>query len=398
MIKKNKNKEGKIKNNGKLHKKMIELKDRAKKIKTTSSQKIVHESEREGMTLGDIKNKEGESNKIQNLISILIIVSGLFAGSLFVDIAQIVIGGGYSEKALRKADIFELGDKTWVAYDEPAIKVDILVADDQEACVTCNPDEILGWMKKFIPTMAVNKVPENSSEGKSLIEKYDLKTIPSFVFSDKVQEASFFKEEQVKEIFDRKADGLVLNSTALGVPAGKYLEVPAEKDGDIVIGNKDSQVKLLTFFDFQCPYSKIFYEAAKEARAEFSGDQLVLVYKSFPLDSQGQAISASLAGQCAYKQGRFEEMADLLFANQEKWSVTEDFKIFDQYALKIGLNKVEFDACVNDEGSRNLILELIEQGDQFGIAGTPSSFVGDEFLNGIFQKEDIVALIKSKLN
>jgi protein-disulfide isomerase len=252
-------------------------------------------------------------------------------------------------------------------------------------------------MKKFIPTMVVSEVSESSKEGKALIEKYELNTIPSFVFDKKIQEASFFQEEQVQEIFDRRGNGLVLDSTALGIPVGRYLKTPEEKKGDIVIGKKDAQVKLVTFFDFQCSYSKIFYEAAKEARNEFNGDQLAMIYKNFPLDLQGQGISAALVGQCAYQQGRFEEMADLLFANQKQWSEAEDFKIFDQYALKIGLDKKQFDECVETESNKDLILESIEQGNKFGIAGTPASFIGKEFLNGIFQKEDIIETIKNKL-
>ncbi len=371
-------------------------KNKNEKIKITSSQETVERS-KNGMTLDDIESQKDTNKKIQNLISVIIVVVGLSVGSLFVDTIQLLMKSGYSERALRGADVFELGDKTWVAYDEPAIKVDILVIENEKDCPTCNADEILVWMKKFIPTMVINKVFENSAEGTRLIEKYDLKTIPSFVFDQKIQEASFFQEEQVQEIFDRKADGLILNSTALGISAGKYLEIPEDKEGDIVIGDKNAQVKLVTFFDFQCPYSKIFYEAAKEARTEFTGEQLVMVYKNFPLDLQGQAISAALVGRCAYEQGRFEEMADLLFANQADWSEAEDFKIFDQYVLKIGLDKKQFDECVNFESSKDLILESIEQGDQFGIAGTPSSFVGDEFLNGIFQKDDIIEIVKKQL-
>ncbi len=418
MVRKNKNKEGKIKRSKKVVRKTspaspkadmaksgrskkrakprVYKKSQVKKIKIRSSQKTIKKPER-GMTLRGIEAQKENSKKIQNLTAVLLIVLGLFVGSLFVDIAQFVTKNGYSERALREADVFELGDKTWVAYQEPAIKVDILVADDEENCPTCKADEILVWMKKFMPTMVVNEISESSLAGIKLINKYDLKTIPSFVFDEKVQEASFFKEDQVQEIFERKENGLVLNATALGIPAGKYLETPGEKAGDIVIGEKDVQVKLITFFDFQCPYSRIFYEAAKEARGEFVADQLTMVYKSFPLDLHGQAISAALAGQCAYQQGRFEEMADLLFANQQNWGVTEDFKIFEQYALRIGLDKKQFDECTNSEESQELIQESINQGDQFGIAGTPASFIGDEFLNGIFQKEGIVEIVNEKL-
>jgi len=407
MKKKNKNKEGKKKKAvkkktkvvrsaaKKTRKKSVSKKSLISRIKIRTSQKKASKT-RGGMTLRGIELQKLTTKKIQNLVSALVIVSGLFIGSLFVDVAQFVTGNGYSERALREADVFELGDKTWVAFKEPAIQVDVLTTDDED-CFACDADDVLVWMKKFIPTIVVNKVSENSPEGERLIERYGLKTVPSFVFEKEIREASFFQEEEVQEIFTEKNDGLVLNSSVLGIPTGKYIEVPGELEGDIVIGKKDAKIKLVTFIDFQCPYCKIFYEVAKEARNEFSSEELALVYKHFPLDLHGQAISAALAGQCAYEQGRFEEMADLLFANQPTWGVSEDFKIFDQYALRIGLNKKEFDECVNSEESQGLVQASIDQGDQFGIAGTPASFIGNEFLNGIFQKEGIVETVKSKL-
>jgi protein-disulfide isomerase len=387
MFRKNKNKEGKNK---------LNKKDEVKKIKIKTSQ-ISKSNFSEGMTLDDMKEKSKKEKLIKNLVSVIIIISGLFLGSLFVDVTQLLTKNGYSERALRGTEVFELGDKTWVAYQEPAIKVSVLTVENEEECPACNADEILGWMKKFIPTMLVNEIVDNSAEGKYLIEKYQLKTIPSFIFDEKIEHSSFYQEEQVQEIFEKKADGLVLNAASLGIPAGKYLDYPREREGDIVIGKKDAQVKLVTFFDFQSAYSRIFYEAVKEARKEFNGEQLVLVYKTFPSDLQEQSINASLVGQCAYQQGRFEEMADLLFKNQEEWLLEEDFKIFDKYVSVLRLNKQEFNECINSEKSRGLIQELVDQGNNFGIAGTPTSFMNNEYLEGVFQKEDIVKAINEKL-
>ncbi len=387
MSKKNKNKGGENEFN---------KKDKIEKIKINSSL-ILKEEFKEGMTLEDMKNKNEKENLIKNLISVVIIVSGLFLGSLFVDITQLLMKGGYSERALRKADVFELGDRTWVAYQEPAIMVKVLTVENKEDCLACDADEILAWMKKFIPTMSVVRIVDNSEEGRNLIEKYQLKTIPAFVFDDKIEKSSFYQEEQVQEIFDRKSGGLVLNSAALGIPAGKYLDSPEEKEGDLIIGDRNAQVKLVTFLDFQSTYSRIFYEAAKEARKEFKEDQLVLIYKTFPSDLQDQSVNASLVGQCAYQQGGFEEMADMLFKNQEEWLLEDDFKIFDKYVLNLRLNKKEFDECINSEKSRNLIQDLIKQGNDFGIAGTPTSFIDGKYLEGIFQKEAIVAVISEKL-
>jgi protein-disulfide isomerase len=252
-------------------------------------------------------------------------------------------------------------------------------------------------MKKFIPTMVVEKIKENSPEGKKLISEYDLKTIPAFVFDPKIQDSKFFNEEQVKEIFEKRGRNFVLSASSLGVPVGKYLEAPSKKEGDIIVGNPDAQVKIITFFDFQCPYCKIFYDALKKARGEFLEEELVLIFKTFPLDMYGQSVSATLVGQCAYQQGRFEKMADILFEKQEEWSMSEDFKFFDQYAASIGLDMKKFDECVNSSETQNLIQESIEQANAFGVNNTPSSFIGKELLDDLFQKEDIVEEVNKRL-
>ena len=48
-----------------------------------------------------------QENKIKNLTSILILVGGLFVGSLFVDIGQLVTREGFSPRAVRENNILE---------------------------------------------------------------------------------------------------------------------------------------------------------------------------------------------------------------------------------------------------------------------------------------------------
>lgn len=386
MSKKNKNKEG-------INKKSKSEKTRKINFKSTKTKF----EKSDGLTLDDIKKEQKKDLKIKNLISLSIILAGLFLGSLFVDVASFVSKSGYSERALREAEVFELGDKTWVAYQEPIVTVKVLVDENKEECPNCNADEILIWLKKFIPTMVVEEVHYSSEEGKKLIENYKLKTVPALVFDQNIRKSNFFNEDQVEEIFERKEDKFVLNSTALGLSVGKYLDSPKELKGDIVIGDEEAQVKLVTFFDFQCPYSKIFYQALKEARGEFSADELTLVFKDFPLDLYGQAFNASLAGQCAYRQGKFEPMADVLFNKQEEWSMAEDIKIFDRYVYQVGLNKKKFDECLNSKDNQKLVQESILQGEKYGINVTPTSFIGTDFLDGVLQKKDIVEAVEKRL-
>jgi protein-disulfide isomerase len=386
MNKKNKNKEGKSKKSKKEEvKKIIFRSSKAKKEKSN------------GLTLGDMKKEQEKDLKIKNLISLLIVLSGLFLGSLFVDLMSFVSKNGYSERALREAEVFELGDKTWVAYREPVVEVEILVDKNREECPNCNADDILVWLKKFMPTMVIVEIEYQSEKGIKMIEDYELKTIPALVFSQNIQKSDFFNDEQVEEIFEKKKDKFILSSSALGLPIGKYLETPGALEGDILIGKSEAKIKLVTFFDFQCPYSKIFYQTVKEARAEFLADQLSLVFKNFPLSLSNQSFNASLVAQCAYQQGKFEPMADILFDKQEDWSNAEDIKFFDRYVYQANLDKKKFDECINSKDSQNLVRDSVLQGEEYGINVTPASFIGEDFLDGVLQKEEIVEAVKERL-
>jgi len=115
--------------------------------------------------LGEIQEEveeteeEKKDKKIKNLISAIILLAGLFVGSLFVDVAQMVRGGGFSERALKSTDVFSSGGKTWVAYSEPLVKVQV-ISDD--TCEACKPDEVLIGLKQALPTISNEKIDFNS--------------------------------------------------------------------------------------------------------------------------------------------------------------------------------------------------------------------------------------------
>ena len=79
-------------------------------------------------------NSEGEKElsikdckkKIKNYTSIIILLVGLLVGSIFVDVAQFFGQQGVSPRVLKSIDVFPLDGKTWVAYNEPVVNVQIL--------------------------------------------------------------------------------------------------------------------------------------------------------------------------------------------------------------------------------------------------------------------------------
>ncbi|MEA2007335.1 MAG: thioredoxin domain-containing protein [Patescibacteria group bacterium] len=344
----------------------------------------------------EIEETQEENRKMKNLISLVIILAGVAIGSLFIDVVQFMSGSGYSERALKESEIFVAGEKTWVAYEDPAIEVQVLSVGDGELaeCENCDPTEVLMWLKRFVPTLITKRVDASSAEGEALIEKYDLKSIPSFVFSDAVQDSSFYQGE-ARVLFAEKEGDFVLNSTGLGIPVGKYLETPTISEGDAVLGNPEAAVKMVVYSDFQCPYCSKYFEQVKQIAEE--NESVVLIYKDLPLDFHPKAVNAAHAARCAGQQEMFWEVARELYSTQDIWGKQEGKMPFITMATKLGLNRADFTTCIEEETFTEEIEKDMDEAKNFGISGTPATFINGQFLSGVVEQEELNSLIEKEL-
>lgn len=333
-----------------------------------------------------------DDKKTKNLISAVILLVGLFLGSLFVDAAQLVRGSGYSTKNLNKSEIFEAGGKTWVAYNEPAVGVSII---NDDTCEKCDVSEVLVWMRRILPTVSTKKVAYDSKEGKELIEKFGVKTLPAFVFDDSISKTDFFA--QAKMLFDQKDSNYVLKNQELGLPAGKYLATPSVGPDDTTLGTPESKVKVVVFSDFQCPYCKVFYSSLREVMKDYS-DRVLFDYKELPLDMHPQANSAALAALCAGEQGKFWEYGDKLYSSQDDWGKAKDTAKFKQYAVAMGLKTADFNQCLDSKKFQDKIDADKAEATEFEISGTPAVFVGDQFESGAVTADQLKKDLDEQLN
>jgi protein-disulfide isomerase len=337
--------------------------------------------------------KAEQKKKQQNLISAVILLLGMFLGSLFIDTAQLVQKSGFSAKNLSKSDIFEANGKTWVAYAEPAVTI-FVVNDD--SCEKCNVDEVLVWLRRIVPTIATEKVDHKSDQGRDLIDKFNLKTLPAFVFDGAVMKTDFYVQAQT--LFDEKDNQLALRTQDIGIPVGKYITTPKINDGDAVAGAKDSKVKVVVYSDFQCPYCKIFHKALDDAIKNY-GDRVAFDYKFYPLvDTHPQSNSAALAAACALDQGKFWEYADKLYADQTIWGATKDTVKFKEYARILKLDSAKFNDCLDSKKHQDMIDADKKEAEGFGISGTPGVFVNDQFQEGVISYDQLKTSIEAELS
>ncbi len=82
---------------------------------------------------------------------------------------------------------------------------------------------------------------------------------------------------------------------------------------------KTAKVVLYEYADYQCSACALFQTWIKELLTEYDG-QLAIVFRVYPITSlHPNAIAAASAVEAAGLQGYWEEMADLVFANQAEW-------------------------------------------------------------------------------
>lgn len=109
---------------------------------------------------------------------------------------------------------------------------------------------------------------------------------------------------------------------------------------------ENKKVTLLEYGDYQCPACGQYYPIVKQVVEEYK-DTVSFQFRNLPLTQiHPNAFSAARAAEAADKQGKFWEMHDMLYQNQEAWSEGSDpMSVFEDYAgaLKLDVGKFKTD-------------------------------------------------------
>jgi protein-disulfide isomerase len=149
---------------------------------------------------------------------------------------------------------------------------------------------------------------------------------------------------------------------------------------DHIEGREDAPVILVEYADYQCPYCGAAHPVIKRLQKSL-GKKLRFVFRNFPLtQSHPYALLAAQASEAAALQGKFWEMHDVIFENQEQLEP----EALPAWARQIGLDVSQFVKAVGEGRLTKRIEEDYASGIASGVNGTPSFFI-----NGIkYEGED----------
>ncbi len=159
---------------------------------------------------------------------------------------------------------------------------------------------------------------------------------------------------------------------------------------DHVQGPAKAPVTLLEYGDYECPYCGEAYRVVKAVQDRL-GDQLRFVFRNFPLgEAHPHAEHAAEAAEAAGAQGKFWEMHDLLYENQ---NALEDEDLA-RYAKALRLDMPRFIKEMAGQLYTERVRDDFRSGVRSGVNGTPTFFINGARHDGPFDLASLLAAIE----
>jgi len=164
------------------------------------------------------------------------------------------------------------------------------------------------------------------------------------------------------------------------------------------LGSDSAPVEIVEFADFSCSHCARFaiLEMPYVRERLIATGRLKWRFMDFPLGINANSPAAHLAAGCADEQGRFFEMTDIIFNQQNEWAIERrpERKLRD-YARLAGLDLGRFDTCVETQHAQPLVDADHAEGERIGVQGTPAFVVNGRLWPTVLRYDDIKAIVDS---
>lgn len=151
-------------------------------------------------------------------------------------------------------------------------------------------------------------------------------------------------------------------------------------------GNKEGDISLVEFFDYQCPYCKRVQPALERLAQKDKG--LRLVYKEFPILGPASVVAAR-AALAAGLQGKYDAFHAAMMARTGHITDEAVYEVAQSVGLDVERLKHDMAAPqikADLKANRELAREL-------AISGTPAFVIGRQVIPGAVSLEDLQQLV-----
>jgi protein-disulfide isomerase len=156
-------------------------------------------------------------------------------------------------------------------------------------------------------------------------------------------------------------------------------------------GPADAPITLVEYGDYECPHCGRAHPIVKAVQRRL-GDQLRFVFRHFPLSAaHPDAEPAAETAEMAADQGKFWEMHELLYGNQDALE-PEDLV---GYAERLGLDPKWAAEALRQHTYGERVRASFLSGVRSGVNGTPTFFINGIRHDGAWDEESLLEAIRS---
>ena len=159
-------------------------------------------------------------------------------------------------------------------------------------------------------------------------------------------------------------------------------------DDDPILGDKNAQVTLIEFSDYECPFCKRHFDQTYPQLVKTYVDtgKVKIVFRDFPLSFHDpMATKEAIAANCAREQGadkKYFEFHDEIFKRTTSNGKGLDNEKIKTIATDLKLNINSFSSCLSNKTNEDEVKKDIADGTAAGASGTPTFIIGKSSGNG----------------
>ena len=178
--------------------------------------------------------------------------------------------------------------------------------------------------------------------------------------------------------------------------------LPPMKAEGYVLGSPTAPVEVIEFADFECPGCGQYATLTEpDVRTKLVNTGKVRIrYIDFPLPMHRNTWDASLAAACANDQGKFWELHDLIFQNQDRWNgeaTSRPRPVLADMAKSLGLDMSKYDDCMKSEKYRARVQSHMQEAERRGVQQTPTFVIGGKMVPGAIPYDAFKKLVDAEL-
>ena len=191
------------------------------------------------------------------------------------------------------------------------------------------------------------------------------------------------------------------NIYALNADPRKEVEHSISLRGQPSVGPANAPVTIVEYADLECPMCARMQKFLEQEVIPKYGNRVRIVFKEFPLVAiHDWALTAAIANQCSYEldPSVYFRYRSMIFKNQDLINGANVRTLLLDFGQRSGLNRLRLATCIDSKQSLPRVEADMQEGQQLGIASTPTLFINGRPVVGMPMPEQFYKILDQALS